>query len=249
MAINPASLSSLAAKLRSSAYLDRALAEDVAKGLSAVAKNQTFNRGLHDGVIADSNGGTKLAVGDNSASRQSISMQVPQRMYLLKQGAVSTRVQARAELEVRAVPAVVLSVTGEGEDAVLDVAVIGNQPKLDLEPTTGQTKIGNALSDITQDVDYLTQYGEVWSVQLAGQPFQTGDELGTIVPDVGQTIMVNLAKQAEKRTIWVNKDRRSYPRVFSNDETATATMVNGFCCKDAVDGGDGGGGGGDPGGT
>lgn len=240
--IDYASLEAVSARLRSSRWDTGELANALAVAIASVAKQPTFKRGLHDDVIAGVEGGTTLSATDNSAGRQSVGLQIPQRMFMMKHGSIATRMQARVDIDTRTVPAKVLSVDGTGPDAVMTVAVAGTKP-LTTWDSIAQSKVPtDPLSDLAQDSSYLEQNGVVKEVTLSGLSFQTGDEAGTKLPEVGQTIMVTLASQQEKRTIWVNHRGVNSPRVFSVPESEvvpTVTAVNGLCCKDTTGGGGG----------
>lgn len=229
-----AALDTLVARLRSSNWVDlNDLANCMANVVSGVVKQPTFNRGLHDNVIADTNGGTTLAVGDNSAAKDSVSLAVPQRMLLQKQGAVATRQQARAEMVTKTVPAVVLVSHSDGR---IEVALTGTKPKTSIDPLTGNLTSGNPISDVRADPADLAS-GDVMTVTLAGGPFILTDVHGTELPTVGQTVMVSVSEQSEKRTFWVNRSRRNFPRVLPGTTTSTdATLVNGLCCHKEGDG-------------
>lgn len=222
-------LDSLVARIRSTNWQDNDLANAVAVGVSSVARHNTFVRGLHDNTIADHNGGTLLAVGDNSAGRQSLSMQQPQRMSLQRHGAIATRQQGRAELTTRTVPATVLGVSGTGANAVLTVAMIANKPKLLNDNSSGTLVVGDPLNDAYQSVPFLAANSQdIREVRLAGQSFQTGTVGGTQLPSVGQTIMVSVAESSEKRTFWVTKNGRNFPRVIDYPISSTVSLMNGL---------------------
>lgn len=229
-----AALDTLVARLRSSNWTEpNDLAQIMASTISAIVKQPTFNRGLHDNTIADQHGGTLLSTSDNSAGRQSSSLQVPAKMHLQKHGAVSTRQQARVDIQIKSVPAVVL---GAGTDGVVQVALVGSQPKSYTDPLSGQMVAGDPIGDAYTDPVDLDGTSNVTETTLAGNPFILTDVDGTELPARGQTTMVTVAEQSEKRTIWVNHNRRNFPRVTSQPVSSSTTMVNGLCCHHEGDG-------------
>lgn len=229
-----AALDSLVAQLRNANndWSVGDLANMMGNVLSSIIKQPTFNRGLHDDVIADANGGTKLSTTDNSAGWQSTPLQLPQRMHLRKEGTVATRSQARALVQTRTVSAKVIS-TSEGS---VRLALSGNRPKVNSASFTDTTKAGDPMNDMSQDSGYLESYGDVMDVTLAGNPFITTDVDGTEYPTEGQTVLVSIAEEKEMRTIWHNRNGRNFPRVTENTSSYAATMVNGLCCHHEGDG-------------
>lgn len=240
-----AALDSVVARLRSSNWKDlNELANAFAVALSAVARQPTFNRGLHDNVIADASGGTTLGVGDNSASRVSTSLQPPQRGFLIKHGAISTRRQARVEADVKTLPAKVLSATGAGADVELSVAYVGDRPVIDTDQTTNQNKPGNINQTLTQTAEQLQDDGTtIGNATVPGTAFvnnEDEDAHGPKIPEAGQTINVTVSKQYEKSTIWHQRGNRSWPSVKSTLVSQSAIGTNGLCCKEPGSGDSGG---------
>ena len=209
------------------------MANRIANVLSSIAKQPQFPRVLHDNVIADRNGGTTLSSSDNSAAWQSVTLQQPQRMHMIKHGSVATRAQARALTNTRTVAAKTLA---SAPDGTVTVALAGNSPKVYTDAQTGVPVAGNPLNDMAEDTDYLENYGDTMTVTLSGNPFVLTDIDGTELPILNQTILVAIAEEKEKRTIWVNRNGRNFPRVFENSSSSSATMVNGLCCHKGGDG-------------
>lgn len=243
--IDPASPDAVVARLRSSNWSDpQELGQALAVALSALFRQPTYRRGLHDGVLADKNGGTSIKVGDNAVGRVSQSLQPPQLGFVIKHGVIGSRRQARIETEVKTLPGKVLSVEGSGEDAVMTIAVIGDKPIIAIDETTGQNKPGDliqGLADANIDVNANT-----YQVSLTGGIPFTGDadeDHGTSLPSEGQTMQITIAKQYERSAVWSERSRRISPRVHEIETHSGATAVNGFCCKEVTTGGGGGGGG------
>lgn len=227
-----ASLDALVARIRSTNYSDpNDLANVIAVGLSAIARQQTFNRGLHDNTIAGVYGGTTFSAEDNSAGKVSTSLMQPATLKMQGMGAVATRQQGRADQQVRTLPSVVTAVEGTTANPIIKVAVLGQDGvATQVEKSTGQLAAGDPLGNIN---DYGKLTGQV--LTLAGNPFatQAGDVDAQQIPVVGQTLMVSVADTSEKRTIWVNRNRRNYPRVITYPAVSgAATMVNGLCCHE-----------------
>jgi len=241
-----ASLDAVVARLRSSNWTDaNELANALAVGLSSVARQQTFNRGVHDKSIVNRDGGTSLAVGDNSVARQSTSLQPPQRGFLIKHGAIASRRQARVETESRALAGIVFELIGAGSDTSLNVAIVGDVPVVNVDPTTRQNVGGDMNEKLVQNPEDLASDGQTSTVivPLVGNPFAGGDsdDHGTAIPKIGQSVQVVLSKAYEKTTVWSERSRRHYPRVSEKAISNSAVVTNGFCCKEP------GGGGSDPG--
>lgn len=248
---NPASMDTLVSRLRSTNWTDpNDVAQAIATTVSGIVQLQLFNRGIHDDKIVDANGGTTLAVGDNSISRPSVSLQPPQLGFYRKHGAVSTRRQSRAEADVKTVPCMVVAVNGDGENTTIDVVVIGDKPVIDVDQTSGQNKAGNILNQLSFDSDQIqTTDATKMTITMPGRAFVDPDDPdseGPKPPEVGQTIMATVARSVEKSTLWNQRGRRIVPRVHGNEDSGaaaySAVAVNGICCKEPTDGGGGGGG-------
>ncbi len=223
-----AAVDALVARIRSTNYSEdpNDLAEVAAVGLSSIARQNTFNRGLHDNTVVDVNGGTTLAVGDNSALQPSVSLQQPATLRMQQMGVVSTRQQGRAQSSIQTVPAKVLAIEGTGPDAILTVALSGNTVTTKANDAN-QLVPGDPNSRAYDSAASLAAQGETRRVTMAGLPFQTNNTgAGYILPEVGQTIMVTQADTSEKRTIWTNRNRRNFPRVVDYSKSSDVAMVN-----------------------
>jgi len=248
---NPASFDTLVSRLRSTNWSDpNEMAQAIASCVSGIVQLQLFNRGVHDNKIVDGTGGTTLAVGDNSIARPSVSLQPPQLGFTRKHGAVSTRTQRRAEADVKTVPCMVVAVTGDGENTTMDVVIIGDKPVIEVDPTSGQNKAGNILSQLNFDSDQIQATDATkMTITMPGVAFVDPDDEdseGPKPPEIGQTVMITLARSVEKTTLWNQRGRRIVPRVHSNEDAGAAAYsaiaVNGICCKEPTNGGGGGGG-------
>lgn len=242
--MNPATNAAIVARLRSSRFnTPNELAAAIAAAIDGVAKNQTSKRGLHANNIVDYTGGTKLSVNDQSASRQSISTQPPQTMKLKKHGAISTRQQSRVDILTRVVPAMVTAVDGTGPEATITVTLVGDVPALSVDALTGQNIPADPLASLAGDAEDIS--GTSYTLSMSGLPFagEGADEEGPKVPEVGQTIMITLLDQTQKRTIWTNRYGVNTPTVTSypmNENNTAAALINGTCCKEPDSGGGGG---------
>lgn len=242
--MNPANPGGIAAKLRSGSFeTPQQVADAVAVAIDGFYKHQTNRKGLHDDSVVTLHGGTKLSPTDNSAGRTSVSLQPPQLMLLRKHGAIASRQQLRADVEVKTLPATVIDVAGEGVDAVITVVPSGEAPNLAVDPITNQNYVADPHFYLGSASDMSASGISQRSVQLKGIAFTGTGEAGPSLPTVGQTLMIALNRQSEKRTIWTERNGVNAPRVFSIDQGESAAIVNGLCCHDA------GGGGGGPGGS
>lgn len=232
--MNPATSSALVARLRSGKFAtpdDLALA--IVAAVAGVEKHQSSRRGLEQGQLVDKDGGTLISVTDQSASRQSISLQYPQ--FMLRRnagGAISTRVQRRADINTRTVPAMVIAVNGDGADATLTVALLAATPAVTQDDQTNQNKPADPLSGIYNDP--ADQGGQQFTIPMSGTPFAGvgGADTGTKIPAVGATVEVILSDETEKRTIHHRRGGINSPRVLNYPGASGAALVNGFCCTE-----------------
>jgi hypothetical protein len=210
----------------------------IATSLEGLSRQQSFRRGLPDSKFVQVGGGTKVAIDDNSISRKSRSLQPPQTMIYREHGGVGARHQLRADVETRTVPAVIIAVDGEGEDALLTVVPIGDEPAAYISASSGQLQSGNPLNDLGFGVDLG---GPRYQVRMSGTQFATGTNPGPVAPTVGQTTMVTLSTQSEKVTTTIERNRQYMPMVGSREGATQAALVNNFCCQEDTGGGGGGG--------
>jgi len=232
--MNPATSTAIAARLRSTKYANAdELAQAIVSAITGVEKNQTARRGLPEGQYVDVNGGTILKVDDQSAARQSVSLQTPQFMTHRKQGAIATRMQRRVDLLTRAVPAVVVAVNGDGAEATLTVVLVGDVPAVSTDDVTGNLIPGDPISGMSS-IDTDNRNGTVLTLPMTGTPFAGtgGSDTGTKIPAVGATVMVNMTDQSEKRNTWHRRGTVNFPRVTSIPGASSAALVNGFCCTE-----------------
>lgn len=232
--MNAASTSAIVAKLRSGKYATPDdLAQAIVSALAGVEKNQTTRRGLEQDQIVGKDGGTLLSATDQSAGRQSVDLQYPQ--FLRRRnagGAIFTKLQRRADLLTKTVPAMVVGVEGEGADTQLTVALIGEVPAVTQDDITGQNMPADPMGNAYQD--YISQSGRRLTLPMTGSPFAgTGtSDTGLKVPAVGDTIHVSLTEETEKMTLTARRGSRSTPKVLNYPGSTGAAVVNGFCCTD-----------------
>ena len=220
------------------------LANALAVSISGVSRQQTHKTVACMMIQVDANGGTILRVGDPSVGNPSTNLQVPQRGFLLKHGAVATRRQARVDLSNKTVAGMITAVEGTQANAVLTVRVQGDTPQLATDKTTSQLTPGGVLNNLTAEANSVQ--GTEYKISMVGTTFANSDDAaatGPELPQVGQTINVNVTQPSKKTTIWSNRSSRNYPRVYNIPGAAEATTVNGICCKQDTsgDGGPGGG--------
>lgn len=232
--MNPATSSALVARLRSGKFAtpdDLALA--IVAAVAGVEKHQSSRRGLEQGQLVDKDGGTLLSVTNQSASLPSISLQYPQFMIRRNAGgAISTRIQRRADIYTRTAPAMVVAVNGDGADAQITVALLGTTPAVTQDDQTNQNKPADPLNNIYGDPE--SQSGPQYTLPMSGTPFAGvgGSDTGTKIPAVGATVEVILSDETEKRTIHHRRGTINSPRVLNYPGSSGAVLVNGFCCTE-----------------
>lgn len=240
--MNPSSPDAISAMLRSGKWDSvQSLANAIADAMQGYFKHQTSQRGLKNDEVVGMEGGTKLSVTDQSASRKSISLQPRQLLRRRKQGAVDMRWQKRADILTRTVPAMVVAVNGEGADATATVKLVGDTPKTYTDPTTKQLQSGSPMGDISLASDQMAETNSTeMTLSLSGIPFAATDAAGPALPVAGQTVMVTLSQQNTKRTVIIGRNGENQPRVINYPGNEEAVMINGICCQDAGGGGPGG---------
>lgn len=214
-----ANLENVAARIRARKYgpgVDR-LAETIAAGLAGQTKLASYRRGLAGGVVAGSDGGTTLGVGDHFAALGSASLQPPQRGIPGTNGALAVRMQARVEMERRTLPGVILTSTLTGTLYItLSVSVPdGQDPRIGIDASTGQntaaTEAFDGLLDVSAAAVAGTTPGSLTAAALTLTVPQPTD--GSNPYDVGQVIDVTTIRQWDVRTHWVNREGRRIPVV------------------------------------
>lgn len=240
--MNPASPDAITAMLRSGRFATPTdLARALADAMQGYFKHQTSTRGLKNDEMVDSDGGTKLSVTDQSAARQSISLQPRQLLRSRQIGATAMRFQKRADILTRTVPAMVVAINGTAPDVQITVKLVGDTPKVYTDSTTRQLQSGSPLGDLSLQSDQMAETNSTEkTLTLTGIAFAAETEAGPKVPVAGQTVMVTLSQQNTKRTAFVERNRENLPRVINYPGTEEAVMINGLCCQEAGGGGPGG---------
>lgn len=240
--MNPSSPDAISAMLRAGKWDSvQSLASAIADAMQGYFKHQTSQRGLKNDELVGVEGGTNLSVTDQSAARTSISLQPRQLLRRRKQGAVDMRWQKRADILTRTVPAMVVAVNGEGADATITVKLVGDVPKVYVDPTTKQLQTGSPMGDMSLASDQMAETNATEkTLSLTGIPFVAESEAGPAVPVAGQTVFVTLSQSNTKRTVIIGRNGENQPRVINYPGSEEAVMLNGLCCQDGSGGGPGG---------
>jgi hypothetical protein len=236
----------LIGRLRSKNYpAIRDLAQDIARILSA-EQQRAFGRGrVTPGVVSGLQGSTRLEVGDNSAARDSVSLQMPARPPETR-GPLTTRADGRAEIERKTLPGIVVSSVNAGSSIQLTVIVpLGGTPKLSIDPSTNQNtaRTGafstlNALAEAARTGSLTpSQLTSSFTITVPRPPAVSGHQPSYVN---GQIIDVTKATQYERRTTWVNLDGKRMP-IDTSREASTSYTLNTLpqCCVDSGGGGGG----------
>lgn len=225
------SIDSITKRILGRTYSDpNQLAREVADGLSSLARQPSFTRGLSGGVIADVQGGTTLGVGDPSAARISdVLVQNPQPGIPRNIGlGLRTRRQARVETLVRQLPAIVTENASAG-DSVVQVKVVGTGVTKSTDAVTGIQIVGDTLGLLASSgMSHEDVVGEEFEASVSGDQFVTPGNTGLQPPVAGQTIFVTLSEQWEVSTVWTTRFRKNKPTVVRVLKNRTVTVTNGL---------------------
>jgi hypothetical protein len=231
MSISRQTLDAVNKRIGSRVYTDpNELAKEITAGLSALARQPSFVRGLSRDTIADVQGGTTLGVGDPSAANLSdVLVQNPQAGIPRDIGSgLRTRRQARVESKVRDVPAMV-TVTATAGASSVSVKIVGNGVTKSSDSATGIQTVGDPLSDLASaGMVVANVVGEDMTASTSGSPFVTSGSAGLQPPLAGQTIFITLAEQWEVVTTWTKRFRKNLPVVTRTLKSRTATITNGL---------------------
>lgn len=223
------SYESLAKKLRRKVYssVDE-LAKDVA-GIASISNQPSVERGLHQEVIADIQGGVSLGVGNQAASHISdylVQNQQPGIPADVGSG-LRTRRQTRIRTSTRVLAAKVVADANPGDEEV-EVVIVGSEPSKSTDPTTGIEIVDNASGQLAEPADEMI--GKHMMARMTGIPIVSGGSEGIQPIEAGRTVSIALNEQFEDTTSWTKRGRKNIPVVISVRKCEQACLVNGLAC-------------------
>jgi hypothetical protein len=220
----------LAARIRARTFKNpNDLAREFAAAFSALARQPSVQRGLARDVLADVQGGTKLGVGEPSASHISAPLVTgPQTGKPTQVGSLQTRHQSRIETKTIELPGIVTQNALAG-DRTLQVRVVGKLPFITIDETAGTQVPGDVLKNLAESgINADNVNGTDYVATVTGQPFVSPGSTGWQPPTKGQTVPVTISRQWQVDTVWTKRLRKWVPNVAIRLMQDTATVKNGM---------------------